>query len=390
MNGNPDMQAPVSTSGLTIDLDDPVSAALCLSLTPGIGPMTYRQLVDALGSPRAVLKAAPDDLRQVPGVGVKLTRAIATATGRVDISAELQRCREHSLDLLSVENPKYPRRLLEIADPPAILYCRGDLSAVDELAVAIVGTRHATSYGIRQAERLAHGLSLAGFTIVSGMARGIDAAAHRGALAAGGRTIAVLGSGLLNLYPPEHAELSLEIAGHGAVVSEYPTLQSPKSGAFPQRNRIITGLSLGIVVIEAATRSGALISARHAGQQGREVFALPGQVDSRMSSGTHQLIRDGATLVTSVEDVLLGLAPLAQPVTMPGSDDSIQRLHHPAELQLNDHEQRVLQAIQPAPTEIDDIVEDSGLPIQSVLSTISVLEMRHLVRRVSGTRLCRI
>jgi DNA processing protein len=372
-----------------LDLDDPVSAALCLALTPGIGPVNYRTLVAALGSPRSVLAASPEQLRTVPGIGAKLTRSLVTATQTVDISGELQRCREHSIELLSCDAARYPRRLTEIADAPAMLFCRGSIRPMDDLAIAIVGTRHATSYGNRQAERFARGLALAGFTIISGMARGIDAAAHRGALGAGGRTIAVLGSGLLNLYPPEHAELSLEIAENGAVISEYPTMQSPKSGAFPQRNRIVTGLSLGVIIIEAADRSGALISARHAGEQGREVFALPGQVDSRMSSGCHQLIRDGATLVTSVDDILEGLGPLGTPMTALNPDGESRQLHHPAELQLNEQEQVVLQAIGVEPTEVDDIVFGSGLPIHRVLSTLSVLEMRRLVRRVSGTRFCR-
>lgn len=358
---------------------------MCLALTPGIGPRIYQTLVDSLGSPWEVLTAAPSVLREIPGVGTKLTAAISSATTTVDIADELNRCRDHKIDLHTIGSPEYPVRLSEIEDAPTILYCRGDLLPRDDLALAIVGTRHATSYGLRQAERLARGLSLAGFTIVSGMARGVDAAAHRGALAAGGRTIAVLGSGLLNLYPPEHGELSLEIAASGAVLSEYPTLQSPKSGAFPQRNRIITGISLGLIVVEAAERSGALISARHAMEQNREVFAVPGQIDNRMAAGCHQLIRDGATLIQSVDDVLEQLGPLAVPAS--GADD--QTIHHPAELQLNDQEQVVLQAIQPEPTEIDHIVSVTELPVHRVLATISVLEMRHLVRRVSGTALCR-
>jgi DNA processing protein len=336
-----------------------------------------------------VLSAAPGDLRQLPGIGAKLTRAIATATDCVDVAAEMQRCREHSIRLLAQEHPAYPRRLQEITDAPSMLYCRGSLETSDELAIAIVGTRHATSYGIRQAERLSHGLALAGFTVISGMARGIDAAAHRGALSAGGRTVAVLGSGLLNLYPPEHGELSLEIAAHGALLTEYPTLQSPKSGAFPQRNRIVTGLALGVVVIEAADRSGALISARLAGEQGREVFAMPGPADSRMSNGCHQLIRDGATLVTSVDEILEGLGPLATPCHRTATDGTPRSLHRPAELKLNDVELQVLQAVSAQGCEIDTVVAATGLPVHRVLASVSVLEMRHMVRRLGGTRICR-
>ncbi len=372
------------------DLDDPVVAALCLALTPGIGPINYQTLVETLGSPAAVFKAAPATLRSIPGIGARLVSALTTAPSSVDIRDELERCRKHSIRLVSRDDAGYPKRLNEIIDAPAMLFVRGELLPVDELAIAIVGTRHATSYGIRQAERLARGLSLAGFTIISGLARGIDAAAHRGALAAGGRTIGVLGSGLLNMYPPEHGELSLEIANNGALVSEYPTLQSPKSGAFPRRNRIITGLALGVMIVEAADRSGALISARLAAEQGREVFALPGPADSRMSTGCHRLIRDGATLVTSVDDVLEGLGPLATPRKIVSDDGETQSLHHPAELQLNELEQQVLQSIGPEPTDIDEIVDRSGLAVHRVLSTISVLEIRRLVRRTSGTRVCRI
>lgn len=367
------------------DLSSPVHAALCLSLTPGIGPRTWRTLVETLGGPREVLEAPPSVLREIPGIGHKLANAIAGAVTSVDISGELQRCHDHKLDVHSIGSDAYPTRLSEIDDAPAIIYSRGDILPRDDLAIAIVGTRHATNYGIRQAERLANSLASAGLTIVSGLARGIDAAAHRGALAAGGRTIAVLGSGLLNMYPPEHGELSLEIAANGAVVSEYPTLQPPKSGAFPQRNRIVTGLSLGVIVVEAADRSGALISARLAMEQNREVFAVPGPVDSRVSTGCHHLIRDGATLVSSIDDILQQLGPLATPAT----SESSNIIHHPAELQLNEQETEVLQAIQVEPTGVDAIVEMTGLPVHRILATLSVLEMKRLIRRVSGTEVCR-
>lgn len=230
---------------------------------------------------------------------------------------------------------------------------------------------------------------MAGFTIVSGMARGIDTAAHRGALAVGGRTLAVLGSGLLNVYPPENGELSLEIAGGGAVLSEYPTLQPPRSGAFPQRNRLVTGLTLGVVIVEAAQRSGALISARLAAEQGREVFALPGPLESRTSAGCHQLIRDGATLVTSVDDVIEGLGPLATPRQLLTADGRQETLYRPAELKLNEVETAVLQAIPDHPIGLDDLVDVCDLSVPALLSTISVLETRHLIRRVVGGKVVR-
>ncbi len=363
-----------------------VLAAVRLSLVPGIGPRTYAQLVAAFGGPEQVLRAAPADLNALPGIGAKLARAVALATQEVDVDDELQRCSDFGIDILEVHSDGYPRRLKEIFDPPAVLFCQGPLLPQDDLAIAIVGTRHASPYGLLQAERFAKGLALAGMTIISGLARGIDAAAHRGALAAGGRTIAVLGSGILNLYPPDHRSLANEIVTHGAVLSEFPTLQPPKAGAFPRRNRLVSGLTLGVLVIEAAERSGALISARHAMEQGRDVFALPGRVDNRNSRGCHRLIRDGAKLVENIDDVLAELGPLATPTTI----DATMTIHHPAELSLNEREQTVLQAIDQEPTSIDEIVRKTGFPVQQILATISVLEMRRLVRRVSGSVLIRL
>jgi DNA processing protein len=332
-----------------------------------------------------VLAAAPSQLREVPGVGPKLSRAICAARDEVDVAAELELCRQNQIDILATGDDRYPRLLAEIPDPPGVLFLQGGITADDAVAVAIVGSRHSTRYGVTQAERLATGLARAGVTIVSGLARGVDAAAHRGALAAGGRTLAVLGGGLLNLYPPEHKDLAGEIVGQGAVLSEAPPRLAPTSNSFPQRNRIISGLSLGTIVVEAAHRSGALITARHAMEQNREVFAVPGRVDSRASRGCHALIRDGARLVESAEDVLDELGPLVE--ATPRDDGTVIR--HPAELKLNETETTVLQAIDSEPTAIDHIVQTTGLPVHRVLSTISVLEMRHLIVRISGQQVAR-
>lgn len=363
-----------------------LEAAVRLSLVSGVGPRIRQALLEFFGSAVAVFEAAPSDLRSVPGVGPKLARAIVDGKSSIDVEAELELCRSNNVAIVADGDDVYPTLLREIHDPPGVLYVRGKLVPEDALAIAIVGTRHATQYGLAQADRLAQGLARAGLTIVSGMARGIDAAAHRAALKAGGRTIAVLGSGVLNLYPPEHHELAADIAASGAVVSEAPPRSPPMSGAFPQRNRIITGMSVGVIVVEAALRSGALISAEHAMEQGREVFAVPGRVDSRASHGCHRLLREGAKLVEGVDDVLEELGPLVE--SAPREDGRVIR--HPAELQLNDQEQTVLDAINPEPTTMDDIAATSGLPIHRVLSTISVLEMRRLVRRVSGNQVCRV
>ncbi len=366
--------------------DDELIDTLRLVLIDGVGPQTRQSLLRRFGSPRAVLAAGPGELREVEGVGPKLTGKILAAGGAVDVEEELALCRQHGIDILIESDPRYPRLLREIADPPGVLFVRGRLEARDALAVGIVGTRHATHYGLRQAERLAGSLARAGLTVVSGLARGIDAAAHRGALQAGGRTIAVLASGVMNIYPPEHENLAAEVAACGALVSEQPARAAPLAGSFPQRNRLISGLALGVIVVEAAQRSGALITARHAMEQGREVFAVPGNADSRASGGCHRLIRDGAKLIETADDVLEELGPLVE--AAPGSDGQVVR--HPAELMLNETERQVLAAVATEATSIDQVVAASGLPVAAVLATLSVLEIRRLVRRLSGSTVVRL
>jgi DNA processing protein len=353
---------------------------LRLCLVPGVGPRLRQVLLDHFGSSSAVFTASPSELREVPGVGVKIGRAIAEARANSEAAALIEECRRNSIALAMPSQPEYPRPLKEIVDPPGVLFIRGQILPRDALAIAIVGSRHATHYGQIQAERLASGLARAGLTVVSGLARGVDAAAHRGALAAGGRTIAVLGSGVLNIYPPEHGDLASGVLAQGALISEMSPKSAPFSGAFPQRNRIISGMSLGVIVVEASLQSGALITARHAMEQGREVFAVPGRVDSRTSQGCHRLIRDGAKLVESIDDVLEELGPLVEAAPSPTG----QPIHHPAELSLNEIEQQVLATMASEPATIDQVIVASGLSAAQVLSTLSVLEMRRLVRRQSG------
>jgi DNA processing protein len=337
-------------------------------------------LLERFGSAEAILAAAQSDLRDVPGIGQKISRAIAEARHSPEAENLLDECRQHDVSLLLPRHDEYPRMLREIVDPPGVLFAKGTLLPRDALSIAIVGSRHATHYGLTQAERLAAGLARAGLTITSGLARGIDAAAHKGALAAGGRTVAVLGSGVLNIYPPEHRDLAVEVAANGAVLSEAPPHGEPFSGAFPQRNRLISGMSLGVIVVEASRQSGALITARHANEQGRQVFAVPGRVDSRASQGCHALIRDGAKLIENIDDVLDELGPLVEATPSPNG----QPIHHPAELSLNEIEQQVLTHISADPTPIDQVIAASHMPPAQVLSTLSVLEMRRVIRRLSG------
>jgi DNA processing protein len=357
-----------------------------LCLVNGVGPRIRRRLLDRFGTPTAVFAAAPSELRDVEGVGAKLMERIVRAADEIDVEEEIALCERHAISILTEFDANYPRCLGEIPDPPGLLFVRGTLTPADALGIGIVGTRHATAYGLRQAQRLAASLARAGLAIISGLARGIDAAAHRGALEAGGRTLGILASGVMNIYPPEHNELAVLVAANGALISEQPPRSAPLSGTFPQRNRIISGMSLGVIVIEAAERSGALITARHAMEQGRDVFAVPGNVDSRASRGCHRLLRDGATLVESADDVLEQLGPLVEAAA---SEDG-REIHHPAELLLNDMEQKVLDGIRGEATTIDELVILSGLPVPQVLATLSVLEMRHLIRRLSGTTVIRL
>lgn len=370
---------------MTTDLSTELVAEVRLSMVKGVGPRLRQLLIAAFGDATSALASTSGQLQCVEGIGPKLAQRLAAARDEIDAEAELSFAAEHGVRVLTQADEEYPRSLRETHDPPGVLFVRGELVPQDQLAVAMVGARHATRYGLAQAERFATGLAAAGVTVVSGLARGIDGAAHRATLATGGRTIAVLASGVQNIYPPEHGDLAEQIASSGAVISEAPPRMPPIAGAFPQRNRIISGLSLGVLVIEAANRSGALITAHHAGEQGRDVFALPGPADSRQSAGCHALIRDGALLVTSVDQLLEELGPAVEPI--PQADGGT--IHRPCELSLNDVESRVLNAIDVNPTEIDTLVAATSLPVHRVLATISVLEMRRLVRRVSGTLIAR-
>lgn len=361
-------------------------ASVTLACVSGIGPRLRQLLLERFGSPEAVLAARPEELRSVARIGPKISEEILAAN--VDSTAEevIALCCRNSVSICLEGSSDYPSLLARICDPPGILFVRGTIQPCDSLAIAIVGARHATSYGIKVAEQLAGNLARAGYTIISGLARGIDAAAHRGALSAGGRTIAVLGSGVLNIYPPEHEQLANEIAAHGAVISELPPLVHPSPGAFPQRNRIISGMTLGTVVVQASERSGAIITARLASEQGREVFAVPGSIEVSVSRGCHMLLRDGAKLVETANDILEELGPLFETTT---SRDGLT-IRNPVELQLDDQERRVLEAAGDCAVLVDEIVETSGLAASQVFSTLSVLEMRKLLRRLPGNRVERI
>ncbi len=370
------------------DLDsEDLHDLILLTMVPGVGPITARSLIAHFGSPGRVFGASIAALREVSGVGPKLAGKIATARKDFNPASEIAECRQHGVRPIPCDHPEFPPRLLDIPDPPMLLYVKGEIRPEDGLAVALVGSRKSTPYGVRVAERLAGSLARVGLTVVSGLARGIDAAAHRGALKAGGRTIAVTAGGLSEIYPPEHEGLAEEIAAAGAVVSEMPMRQGPLAELFPRRNRIISGLCLGVVIVEASPKSGSLVTARHATEQNREVFAVPGPIDSLASRGCHALIRDGARLVESVDDILEELGPLVREVK---PTDGAPPVRHPAELVLSDLERNLLGLLDDLPRAADEVISRTGLTASQVMATLSVLEMRRLIRRVPGNQFVRL
>lgn len=362
-------------------MDEETRALLHLSLTKGIGTPTYRTLLERFGSSDAILKATQKELEGVAGIGRKLAEGIVRSREEADVEAELRLAQEHGVRILPYNHEDYPRNLKAIYDPPLVLYIKGEIRPEDVLSLAVVGARRCSYYGQSQAERLARLLAHSGFTIVGGLARGIDTAAHEGALKAGGRTLAVMGCGLARLYPRENKELAEQVVRSGALVSELPMRVPPDDRNFPPRNRLISGLSLGVVVVEAGIRSGSLITAHWALEQGKEVFAMPGQIDSPYSRGTHKLIKEGAKLVEDVTDVVEELGPLAE--TLKIKEEPVQ---DPRSLALNTHEKKVFNLLGSQPKTIDEITEESGLPAPNVSSTLTVLEIRRLVKQLSGKR----
>ena len=375
----------IPTAPEAMEPADELIALVALSLASGVGPKLQSALLEHFGSASSVLSQSPETLLTVNGIGPKTAMSIVQLDLLDEARRLLQECRDLNVDVLDQLHPEYPQRLREICDSPTVMYRRGVLLPQDELAIAIVGSRRCTAYGRRQAERLSAALSRAGFTIVSGLARGIDVAAHRGAMHAGGRTLAILASGVRDIYPPEHKDLAEEISQQGALLSEMPLDQRPLPGLFPQRNRIISGICLGVIVVEATRNSGALYTARHALEQGREVFAMPGPVDSLASEGCHDLIRDGVTLVRHVDDVLSELGPLP----MPSVQSRDVTIHSPRELVLNPQESEVLNQISSQPITIDAVLRACSMESSRVLATLTVLEMRRLVRRLPGNSFVR-
>ena len=365
---------------------EPLELYLRLLLTPGVGPRTFRKLHQHFGSLQRALQAPPPQLAQVPGLGLNLAQRIAQARDKTDPHTEIARARDLGIDIITLDHPQYPLLLRNLPDAPPVLYLKGRLLPADNLALAIVGSRTPTHYGLEQAARFASLLAAAGFTIVSGLARGIDAAAHQAALAADGRTLAVQGCGLAHLYPTENAQLAQLITNSGAIISELPLNTAPAAANFPARNRIIAALALATLVIEAKPRSGALITARLALEYHREVLALPGRIDNPNAQGPHQLIRDGAALVTSLDDVLEALGPIGghlQNQTPKAQSSLFDQPQSPID-NLPQHEQILLRHLSHEPTHVDDLVAASQCPVAQVHAALTALQIKALARQHPG------
>lgn len=357
-------------------------AYIAFNLMEKIGPVTVRNLIGFCGSAAAVLKERAEALRKADGISRTAVDALLAQRDSVKWQAELEQCEAEGIRLLTPVDAEYPESLKQIYDPPLALYIRGSLLARDRQSISVVGTRRPSIYGGSTAERIAGGLARAGLTVVSGMAAGIDSAAHRGALDAGGRTVGVLGSGFQHFYPRENLSLAERIcAGQGAVLSEFPLDRKPDKTTFPMRNRIVSGMTLGTVVVEAGLRSGAMITARMALEQGRNVFAVPGRIDSVRSHGPHALLRDGAVLVENCGDILDEFEEL--PLFKSAAHSGISA----ATVTLNSDEQAVISQLeQEAPLNVDTLLRKTGLAVGAIHATMVSLEMKRLIRIHPGQK----
>jgi len=342
-----------------------------------LSPKRAGMLLERFGDACSIFAASEHDLLST-GIGEKAAQRILSPEPP-GVEQDLVRLEELGVTLLAIRDPGYPAALKEIYDPPPVLFVRGALIEPDRFSVAIVGSRRASNYGRAMAERIAADLASRGLTVVSGGARGVDSAAHRGALDAGGRTVCVLGCGVDFAYPPENKALFERIAEGGALVSEFPLGATPEPWRFPVRNRIISGIALGVLVCQAPVDSGALITARTAAEQGRDVYALPGNVDDQRNTGCHRLIRDGAVLVESAQDILqeLGISVPDEHKPQLSLDLSFNTL--------SPDERRLIELLSLQPKHVDQIIQETSLPAPQVTSALTLLEMKGLVRRVPGS-----
>jgi DNA processing protein len=349
---------------------------LILHLLPGIGNELGVRLLKKFKDIESLFTASRSQLSEVTGMTREKVEQILNYQKFVSVAEEWNLSKKLGAKIITLEDKAYPKNLKEIYSPPLLLYLKGELVPEDEFSVSIVGSRLSSSYGKTVSEALASNLAEAGFTIVSGLARGIDSASHRGALAGGGRTLAVLGTGIDIIYPPENRELATRISKNGALLTEFPCGTPPKKWNFPVRNRLISGLSLGTVVVEAAERSGALITANFALEQGREVFAIPGRTTSKLSKGCNKLIKEGAKLVEDWRDIITELE-----ARLPAH---FRKSYQKPKPELPAEEETILNSLSSEPIDIDNIIIKNNLPVGKVLLSLLNLEMKGLVKQLPG------
>jgi len=360
---------------------DSREALIALNLVEHVGPVRARSLLEHFGDAPEILAASKSALLRVRNIGDETAEAIVHWEKTIDLSGELRRIQESGCHVLIQTDDAYPPLLREIYDPPLVLYVNGELMAKDKNAVAMVGSRMTTHYGIEAARKLAYQLAYVGVTVVSGGARGIDTASHQGALAGKGRTVAVLGTGINVVFPPENRELFERVAANGAVITQFPFNRNGDKQSFAIRNRIIAGMTLGSVIVEADLHSGALITANFATEYGRQVFAVPGRIDSPRSKGCHELIKKGAKLCESAEDILSEFEYLFPGSNRPPSPGETGAL--PA-LELSQNEQRVYDSLNQEESAIDEVIRRSGLPSSAVSVALLSLEMKRAVKQLPG------
>src|SRR4051812_22089140 len=360
---------------------DSREALVALNMIEHVGPVRVRQLLEHFGEAPKILSASKHQLLHVRGIGEETAESIVTWEKSVDLAAELKRITDSGCEAVIQSDAHYPELLREIYDPPTVLYVKGKLTAKDKNGVAMVGSRMTTHYGIEVARKLAYQLAYTGVTVVSGGARGIDTAAHQGALSGKGRTICVLGTGIAIVFPPENGELFERIAANGAVISQFPFNRKADKQSFAIRNRIVAGMTLGTVVVEANLTSGALITANFAVEYGRQVFAVPGRIDSPRSKGCHELIKKGAKLCEGVEDILSEFEYLFPASNRPPSANETGVL--PA-LDLSENEQKVYGVLDSEELTTDEVIRKSGLPSSAVSVALFSLEMKRLVKQLPG------
>jgi DNA processing protein len=365
---------------------------VALKRLKGIGNLSFKNLLDAYGAPRKAFEVDPLSLIAVSGIDIQIAKDIHNFNQWDKIDEELDTAQKLGVSIITCHDPLYPQNLQKIYDPPPYLYVKGNLKK-DDINLAVVGSRAASTYGRYSTERICRELTLRGITIVSGLARGIDSSAHRGALSGKGRTIAVLGTGLDIIYPPENKKLFEAIIENGAALSEFPFHTPPNAFNFPTRNRIISGLSYGVVVIEATDRSGSLITARLALEQGREVFAVPGNIDSLRSRGAHKLIKQGAKLIENVDDILEDIFPQvnfpSKTTTSTVGENKILTTsgHKKTHVPISAAEQGILKLLSTVkPMSVDDIICSSGNNPQETLNILLTLELKGFIRQLPGKK----